>query len=138
MLSSDKIIRDCLVSIGAERPPEAGGEALQKRLDQREEQRLRERLRAIAARNAPLAWLLMVGVFTLAVAGFVATAFIGGTLGLASGGFATLFILPIGGFLHQVLKDKFRTEVLLELLPTLTPEGKIEALKRFLYRDDSE
>jgi len=99
---------------------------------------LRARLNAIAKRNAALAWTLVIAVLALSVAGFAVTAAAGGTLGLVSGGFATMFIVPLGAFLRSLWREKYRLEALFEILPVLSPAQVTEALTRFLYRDAAD
>lgn len=137
MSQADQIVKEFLIRVGAEQTPKAGL-AEPRDLTPKEAKELCDRLRAVAAKNAPLAWVLVCGVLGLAIAGFVVTAAVGGTLGLVSGGFTTMFILPVGRFLYRVWQEKFRIEAFLELFPTLPPAEQRKGLTRFLYRDTSE
>jgi hypothetical protein len=138
MTRSDSIVKEFLVRLGAEQPPKAGPMTTRP-LTADEAKELCLRLRTVAKKNTPIIWVLVLGVLGLAVAGLIVTAIAGGgTLGLASGGFTSLFILPISRFLYKTWQEKCRIEVFLELFPALSACEQHRGLTRFLYRDSAD
>ena len=137
MQTSDELIKDFLrehdkdleaATLGeAARPPSA-----------KDVERLRQALRALVKRNEPIVRTLLVLVMALTVTAAVMAivlAAVGGSgsLGFVSG-LAGAAILPVGYFLRSVWQEKFRVQVLLELLPGLAPDRMLDALERYLFR----
>jgi hypothetical protein len=52
-------------------------------------------------------------------------------------GIITALCLPVGYFLRNAWREKFRLEVLIEILPALPPREALGALERYSVRDTS-
>src|SRR5262245_35400693 len=98
----------------------------------------RHQLEDIVERNSVL--IVLPGVWVLLLGGVAvcfASAYGGANHMAIYSSIASVLCLPIGLFLRSLWREKFRAEVLLTILPLLSPEQALDALERFYYNDRS-
>lgn len=133
-MNTENLVKQFLQQHGRLSDLHAG--ARNREVTQAEIEQFRKQLEKVVQRNGAL--IVLPGVWVILLGGSAfgfALAYGGANYMSIYSSIASVLCLPIGLFLKSLWRDKFRAEVLLAILPLLSPEQALITLERVYYND---